>query len=43
MIEEAIYEGMKLQERGNGILFVLPVLRTIGLYESRRPGKRGQP
>ena len=43
VIEEAIYEGMKLQERGNGILFVLPVLRTIGLYESRRPGKRGQP
>ncbi len=34
-IQEAIYKGMQLEEKGNGILFALPVLRTIGLYQPR--------
>ena len=41
-IQEAVYQGMALEEQGNGILISLPVLRTIGLYQPRaaRPGGR---
>lgn len=36
-ISEAIFTGMRLERRGSGILFALPVLKTLGLYEGRRP------
>ena len=32
-IRDAIYTGMKLEKAGSGILFALPVLSTIGLYD----------
>ena len=38
-IQAAIYEGMGLEKTGSGILFTLPVLRTIGLYQPRKGGR----
>lgn len=35
-IREAIYAQMGLDKPGAGIIFGIPVLRTIGLYEGRR-------
>jgi nitrogen regulatory protein PII len=35
-IREAIYTNMQLERKGAGILFVLPVTRTLGLYEERQ-------
>lgn len=35
-VRHAIYERMGLGQRGAGIIFGLPVLSTIGLYEERR-------
>jgi hypothetical protein len=40
-IQEAIYQGMALEEKGKGIIFTLPVLRTIGLYQPRGARKGG--
>ncbi|HHT07874.1 MAG TPA: hypothetical protein GX006_05175 [Clostridiales bacterium] len=34
-IRHAIYEGMRLERKGAGIIFALPVTRTLGLYEER--------
>lgn len=36
-IRSAIYTGMNLERASSGILFALPVLSTIGLYEGRGP------
>ena len=38
-IRDAIYTGMRLERRGSGILFALPVLKTLGLYEERQAEK----
>ena len=38
-IRDAIYTGMRLERKGSGILFALPVLRTLGLYEERASQK----
>ena len=38
-IRRAIYAGMKLERKGAGIIFGLPVTRTLGLYEDNRPDK----
>ena len=38
-IRQAIYAGMQLERKGAGIIFALPVTRTLGLYEEQRPGK----
>jgi nitrogen regulatory protein PII len=35
-IREAIYTNMRMERKGAGILFVLPVTRTLGLYQERR-------
>ncbi len=35
-IRKAIYTSMQLERKGAGILFVLPVTRTLGLYEERQ-------
>lgn len=35
-IRSAIYTGMDLHTRGNGIIFTLPVLNTVGLYDRPR-------
>lgn len=35
-IRSAIYRGMELDKPGNGIVFTLPVLNTVGLYEKDR-------
>ncbi|MHC1785590.1 MAG: hypothetical protein AB9880_00790 [Christensenellales bacterium] len=40
-VREAIYTGMGLDKPGGGIIFGLPVLETIGLYEER--GRGGKP
>lgn len=37
-IKRAIFSGMGLHRPGSGIIFALPVLNTIGLYEERRQG-----
>lgn len=37
-IRSAIYTGMELNKPGNGIVFTLPVLNTVGLYEDRKVG-----
>lgn len=42
-IREAIYRGMQLERRGAGILFALPVTRTLGLYEERQQEKAVKP
>lgn len=36
-VRQAIYEGMSLEKRGAGVIFALPVTRTLGLYEDSRP------
>ncbi len=41
-IQEAIYQGMSLDQQGNGIILTLPVLRTIGLYQPRNTRKGGR-
>ena len=38
-IRRAIYAGMKLERKGAGTIFGLPVTRTLGLYEDNRPDK----
>lgn len=38
-IRQAIYTGMELERKGAGIVFALPVTRTLGLYEQSLPGK----
>ena len=35
-IREAVYREMQLDQPGKGIIFALPVLNTIGLYEERK-------
>jgi hypothetical protein len=35
-IHKAIFTRMELQKTGKGIIFTLPVLSTVGLYEERR-------
>ncbi|MGI6634860.1 MAG: hypothetical protein ACOX7B_06775 [Christensenellales bacterium] len=35
-IRNAIYTGMELAKPGAGIIFTLPVINTVGLYESNR-------
>jgi hypothetical protein len=42
-IRRAIYEGMRLERRGAGIIFALPVTRTLGLYEERQQEKAVKP
>lgn len=42
-IREAIYTGMRLEKKGAGLLFALPVTRTCGLYEERRQDRRVGP
>lgn len=37
-IRTAIYQGMGLDKPGNGIIFTLPVVNTVGLYEERKEG-----
>lgn len=37
-IKQAIYEGMELGRPGSGILFAMPVMETVGLYEGRQTG-----
>lgn len=37
-VRTAVFEGMQLGLRGNGILFTLPVLNTVGLYDGERRG-----
>lgn len=40
-IKDSILVSMNLAEPGNGILFILPVLRTSGLFENRMVEQRG--
>lgn len=40
-IKESITESLSLANPGNGILFILPVLRTSGLFENRVAEQRG--
>ncbi|HUM60151.1 MAG TPA: P-II family nitrogen regulator, partial [Clostridia bacterium] len=42
-IRRAIYEGMRLERRGAGIIFALPVTCTLGLYEERQQEKAVKP
>ena len=42
-IREAIYTNMKLERKGAGIVFALPVTRTLGLYEERQQEKSVNP
>ncbi len=35
-IRDAIYQNMQLERKGAGIVFALPVNRTLGLYEERQ-------
>ncbi len=40
-IRDAVYAKMQLERKGSGILFALPVVRTLGLYEQRQ-GERAE-
>lgn len=40
-IREKIFADLELEKPGNGILFVLPVTRTSGLFENRSEERRG--
>jgi len=42
-IRQAVYSGMRLERKGAGIIFGLPVTRALGLYEESRPGKAVAP
>lgn len=42
-IRDAVYAGMRLERKGSGILFAMPVTRTLGLYEERQAGKAVEP
>ena len=42
-IREAIYTNMTLERKGAGIIFALPVTRTLGLYEERQQEKSVKP
>lgn len=42
-VRERIFTGMRLERKGAGIIFALPVTRTLGLYEDSRAGKAGAP
>jgi len=35
-IRDTVYTRMRLERKGSGILFALPVVRTLGLYEQRQ-------
>lgn len=39
-LREAIYMGMGLVRKGAGLIFALPVRRTVGLYEDRHVDKK---
>jgi len=38
-IRDAVYTGMRLKRKGSGIVFAMPVTRTLGLYEERQAEK----
>ena len=40
-IRDRISSELELEKTGKGILFILPVARTFGLYENRAKGIRG--
>jgi len=42
-IRQTIYTSMQLEREGAGILFVLPVTQTLGLYEERQQERRVSP
>lgn len=42
-IREAIYTNMTLERKGAGIVFALPVTRTLGLYEERQQERSMKP
>lgn len=35
-VRDAIYSNLQLDKQGSGVVFLLPVLHTIGLYEERK-------
>ncbi|NLW19930.1 MAG: hypothetical protein GXY84_00955 [Clostridiales bacterium] len=43
LIRQAIYGHMQLERKGAGIVFGLPVTRTLGLYEERGQGRAVAP
>lgn len=43
VIRDAIYQNMRLERKGAGILFALPVNRTLGLYEERQQERTVSP
>lgn len=43
LIRDAIYQNMQLARKGAGILFALPVTRTLGLYEERQQERTVSP
>ncbi len=42
-IRETIYAGLRLERKGAGIVFALPVTRTLGLYEERQQERTVSP
>ncbi|MDI9521560.1 MAG: hypothetical protein QM308_10480 [Bacillota bacterium] len=42
-IRDAIFENMRLERKGAGIIFALPVTRTLGLYEERQQERTVSP